>query len=59
MTGAVEPTDSDCEWESSDEEEEDTDEKVNTLAVSTGSGLQPSTLALHPVLRRLLLHILA
>ncbi|XP_071809770.1 nucleosome assembly protein 1-like 1 isoform X1 [Asterias amurensis] len=32
VTGAVEPTDSDCEWESSDEEEEDTDEKVNTLA---------------------------
>ncbi|XP_071809772.1 nucleosome assembly protein 1-like 1 isoform X2 [Asterias amurensis] len=27
VTGAVEPTDSDCEWESSDEEEEDTDEK--------------------------------
>ncbi len=27
VTGAVEPTDSDCEWESSDEEDEETDEK--------------------------------
>ena len=37
VTGAVEPTDSDCEWESSDDEDEETDEKVKELAVSTSS----------------------
>ncbi len=31
MSGTVEPTDSDCEWQSSDEEEEE--EKVDALAV--------------------------
>ncbi|XP_022083634.1 nucleosome assembly protein 1-like 1 [Acanthaster planci] len=32
VTGAVEPTDSDCEWESSDDEEEEADEKLKELA---------------------------
>ena len=45
VTGAVEPTDSDCEWESSDDDDEETDEKVNALAVSTSSQLYDPLLA--------------